>query len=57
MPVDVLSAASVVINAAVLWKLWEFTMATEKRITACETRLDALAACAREVKGVIQAKA
>jgi hypothetical protein len=56
MPVDVLQAASVVINAAVLWKLWEFTMATEKRITACETRLDSLAACAREVKGVLQHK-
>lgn len=54
MPVDVLQAASVIINAAVLWKLWEFTMQAEKRITACETRLDSLAACAREVKSAMQ---
>ena len=56
MPVDVLQAASVVINAAVLWKLWEFSMHVEKRITACETRLESLSACAREVKGALQAK-
>lgn len=56
MPVDIFGAASVVINAAVLWKLWEFTMQVEKRITACETRIDSLAACARELKGAVEAK-
>lgn len=48
---DVLGAVSVVLNAAVLWRLWEFTMQAEKRLTACETRIEALASRFREVKG------
>lgn len=36
-PGDMLAAVSVAVNTAVLWKLWEFTMRTEQRITALET--------------------
>lgn len=56
MSADVLSGVSVILNAAVLWKLWEFTMQAEKRLTACETRLEALATSARDVKGMMQPK-
>ncbi len=51
MSADVLSGVSVILNAAVLWKLWEFTMQAEKRLTACETRIEALASRFRESKG------
>ncbi len=47
---EILGAVSVVLNAAVLWRLWEFTMQVEKRITACETRIDALSSRFKETK-------
>lgn len=37
--VDIFPVIGVAVNTAVLWKLWEFTMLTEKRITALETNV------------------